>query len=75
MTTHEAWFVRSGDQEFGPLSQFELQTLASKGTFGPSSFASTDRQTWRLLRDIQIGSTDQATSPMRPRPLLHVPSP
>jgi hypothetical protein len=53
------WFVRSGDQEFGPLSECELQTLATKGTVGPSSFASTDRQTWRLLKDVQLDSAIQ----------------
>jgi hypothetical protein len=73
------WFVRSGDQEFGPLSLAEFQTLTTNGTFGPLCFGSTDQKTWRLIKDIQLDVIDLAAldaastvEPNRPNEQWHL---
>ena len=66
----DQWYVRLGDDQLGPMSQHDIDSLASKGVISSNTLVSRDAETWQKASSAGLVAVaaPQASSPPPPPP-------
>ena len=69
----QGYFIRLGDQTFGPVPADELRRMAADGRVRPEHWISTDGQNWAAARDVKGLFQAAANTPQAAAPPWNVP--